>query len=116
MLQIAQTVRTPSGRVIFRNTGTRIPGILVANTPLWIAYPYCYSGYLVSCSLVADRPNCAYTIRQGDFQEHRDKCCQWQQADNQRGQTELLQTVISVALVLMMLGIVALALVLNFLQ
>jgi len=20
-------------------------------TPLWIAYPYCYSGYLVSCSL-----------------------------------------------------------------
>ena len=28
-----------------------IPGILVANTPLWIAYPYCYSGYLVSCSL-----------------------------------------------------------------
>ena len=29
-----------------------IPGILVANTPLWIAYPYCYSGYLVSCSLL----------------------------------------------------------------
>ena len=28
-----------------------IPGGLVANTPLWIAYPYCYSGYLVSCSL-----------------------------------------------------------------
>ena len=28
-----------------------IPGILVANTPLWLAYPYCYSGYLVSCSL-----------------------------------------------------------------
>ncbi|WP_289183261.1 ABC transporter permease [uncultured Dubosiella sp.] len=28
-----------------------IPGILVANTPLWILYPYCYSGYLVSCSL-----------------------------------------------------------------
>ena len=28
-----------------------IPGILVANTPLWIIYPYCYSGYLVSCSL-----------------------------------------------------------------
>lgn len=28
-----------------------IPGILAANTPLWIAYPYCYSGYLVSCSL-----------------------------------------------------------------
>lgn len=28
-----------------------IPGVLVANTPLWIGYPYCYSGYLVSCSL-----------------------------------------------------------------
>ena len=28
-----------------------IPGVLVANTPAWIAYPYCYSGYLVSCSL-----------------------------------------------------------------
>lgn len=28
-----------------------IPGVLGANTPLWIAYPYCYSGYLVSCSL-----------------------------------------------------------------
>ena len=28
-----------------------IPGVLVANTPLWILYPYCYSGYLVSCSL-----------------------------------------------------------------
>lgn len=28
-----------------------IPGVLVASTPLWIAYPYCYSGYLVSCSL-----------------------------------------------------------------
>lgn len=28
-----------------------IPGVLVANTPLWIIYPYCYSGYLVSCSL-----------------------------------------------------------------
>ncbi len=26
-------------------------GILVANTPLWIVYPYCYSGYLVSCAL-----------------------------------------------------------------
>ncbi|MEG0093954.1 MAG: ABC transporter permease [Erysipelotrichaceae bacterium] len=30
-----------------------IPGVLVANTPFWIAYPYCYSGYLVSCSLNA---------------------------------------------------------------
>ncbi len=28
-----------------------IPDVLLANTPLWIAYPYCYSGYLVSCSL-----------------------------------------------------------------
>lgn len=28
-----------------------IPGVLVANTPLWIVYPYCYSGYMVSCSL-----------------------------------------------------------------
>ena len=28
-----------------------IPSVLVANTPLWIIYPYCYSGYLVSCSL-----------------------------------------------------------------
>ena len=28
-----------------------IPGILFSATPLWIIYPYCYSGYLVSCSL-----------------------------------------------------------------
>lgn len=28
-----------------------IPGVLLANTPLWVIYPYCYSGYLVSCSL-----------------------------------------------------------------
>lgn len=28
-----------------------IPGVLIANTPLRIVYPYCYSGYLVSCSL-----------------------------------------------------------------
>ncbi len=28
-----------------------IPGVLVAGTPLWLVYPYCYSGYLVSCSL-----------------------------------------------------------------
>lgn len=28
-----------------------IPGILIASTPLWILYPYCYGGYLVSCSL-----------------------------------------------------------------
>ena len=31
-----------------------IPGVLVANTPLWIAYPYCYSGYLVSFALSTD--------------------------------------------------------------
>lgn len=28
-----------------------IPGVLVAATPLRAVYPYCYSGYLVSCSL-----------------------------------------------------------------
>lgn len=28
-----------------------IPGILVSAAPIWIFYPYCYSGYLVSCSL-----------------------------------------------------------------
>ncbi len=28
-----------------------IPGVLMANTPLWVVYPYCYSGYLVSYSL-----------------------------------------------------------------
>lgn len=28
-----------------------IPGVLVSATPAWILYPYCYSGYLVSCSL-----------------------------------------------------------------
>lgn len=28
-----------------------IPGVLVANTPLWLIYPYCYSGYLVTASL-----------------------------------------------------------------
>lgn len=27
------------------------PGVLVANTPLWIVYPYCYSGYVVSNAL-----------------------------------------------------------------
>lgn len=30
-----------------------IPGVLVANTGAWVLYPYCYSGYLVSCSLHA---------------------------------------------------------------
>lgn len=38
-----------------------IPGVLVANTPLWIAYPYCYSGYLVSCSLHEFTTNTAET-------------------------------------------------------
>lgn len=28
-----------------------IPAVLVANTPLWLIYPYCYSGYVVSDSL-----------------------------------------------------------------
>lgn len=42
-----------------------IPGILVANTPLWIAYPYCYSGYLVSCSLhdfTAEGTNTTFSV------------------------------------------------------
>lgn len=42
-----------------------IPGVLVANTPLWIAYPYCYSGYLVSCSLhdfTASSGTAAFTL------------------------------------------------------
>lgn len=42
-----------------------IPSILVANTPLWIAYPYCYSGYLVSCSLhdfTAETSDAAFTL------------------------------------------------------
>lgn len=28
-----------------------IPGVLAASTPVWVVYPYCYSGYLVTCSL-----------------------------------------------------------------
>ncbi len=42
-----------------------IPGVLVANTPFWIAYPYCYSGYLVSCSLhdfTAKTSNAAFSL------------------------------------------------------
>lgn len=42
-----------------------IPGILAANTPFWIVYPYCYSGYLVSCSLhdfTAETSNAAFTL------------------------------------------------------
>lgn len=38
-----------------------IPGVLVANTALWIVYPYCYSGYLVSCSLHEFTANTAET-------------------------------------------------------
>lgn len=37
--------------IVFLTVFLVIPGILMANTPLWIVYPYCYSGYLVSCSL-----------------------------------------------------------------
>lgn len=33
-----------------------IPGVLAANTPLWMIYPYCYSGYLVT-SAMADYQN-----------------------------------------------------------
>lgn len=33
-----------------------IPGILVANTPLWIFYPYCYGGYLIATAM-ADYQN-----------------------------------------------------------
>ena len=42
-----------------------IPGVLIANTPLWIAYPYCYSVYLVSCSLhdfTASSGTAAFTL------------------------------------------------------
>lgn len=42
-----------------------IPGILIANTPLWIVYPYCYSGYLVSCSLhdfTAEASDAAFSL------------------------------------------------------
>lgn len=28
-----------------------VPGVLVANTPLWVVFPYCYSGYLISTFL-----------------------------------------------------------------
>lgn len=42
-----------------------IPGVLAANTPLWVVYPYCYSGYLVSCSLhdfTAESSNTAFSL------------------------------------------------------
>lgn len=42
-----------------------IPGILIANTPFWIVYPYCYSGYLVSCSLhdfTAEASDAAFSL------------------------------------------------------
>ena len=28
-----------------------IPSVILVNTPFWVVYPYCYSGYLVSCFL-----------------------------------------------------------------
>lgn len=28
-----------------------ITGVLFANTPIWFAYPYCYSGYIVTSAL-----------------------------------------------------------------
>jgi hypothetical protein len=28
-----------------------IPGVLISNTPFWLVYPYCYSGYIVSDAL-----------------------------------------------------------------
>ena len=42
-----------------------IPSVLMANMPLWIAYPYCYSGYLVSCSLhdfTSEGTNTAFSV------------------------------------------------------
>lgn len=42
-----------------------IPGVLAANTPAWLVYPYCYSGYLVSCSLhdfTAENSEAAFSI------------------------------------------------------
>ncbi len=42
-----------------------IPGVLAASTPLWIIYPYCYSGYLVSCSLhdfTAETSDAAFSL------------------------------------------------------
>ncbi len=42
-----------------------IPGVLAASTPLWIVYPYCYSGYLVSCSLhdfTAETSDAAFSL------------------------------------------------------
>ncbi|MCM1121090.1 MAG: ABC transporter permease [Eubacterium sp.] len=42
-----------------------IPGVLIANTPIRIAYPYCYSGYLVSCSLhdfTSEGTNTAFSV------------------------------------------------------
>jgi len=42
-----------------------IPGVLAAGTPLWIAYPYCYSGYLVSRALhdfTAETSDAAFSL------------------------------------------------------
>lgn len=33
-----------------------IPGVLAANTPFWVADPYCYGGYFVTCAM-ADLQN-----------------------------------------------------------
>lgn len=42
-----------------------IPGLLAGATPVWFLYPYCYSGYLVSCSLhefTAEGANTAFQL------------------------------------------------------
>lgn len=42
-----------------------IPGLLAGATPVWFLYPYCYSGYLVSCSLydfTAEGTNTAFQL------------------------------------------------------
>lgn len=42
-----------------------IPGLLAGATPVWFLYPYCYSGYLVSCSLhefTAEGTNTAFQV------------------------------------------------------
>lgn len=41
-----------------------IPGILVANTSLWVMYPYCYSGYMISCFMEEFTTNIADSVFQ----------------------------------------------------
>lgn len=41
-----------------------IPGLLAGATPVWFLYPYCYSGYLVSCSLHEFTANGTSTVFQ----------------------------------------------------